>query len=99
MSSTSLPSVEFHARGYQNIRTPYFLLKVRRNGMLRNRIGVVISVAAVKSAVRRNFWRRQVKSLLAKATPSKDIIVILSPRVNTLTKEQFKKELLQSLGQ
>ena len=79
--------------------TPFFSLKIRANHSEKNRIGVVASVAVNKSAVKRNFWRRQTKATLMGAPAAGlDILVILSPRVEALSKKQFKKTLLDSVA-
>lgn len=93
-----LPFAELNARGYQTIRTPYFSLKLRKNGLPQNRIGVVIGVAAEKSAVRRNFWKRQAKALLQKGSIARadagiDFVVIFTKKIKELTADDFKREL------
>lgn len=98
--SSSLPYAEFKARGYRMARTPYFSVKVRSNSLHKNRIGAIVTVAAVKSAVRRNFWKRQVKNLLSgkDVQNGMDILVIFSSRVASLTKKGFAEELLKAVG-
>lgn len=94
-----LPTEEFRAGSYCTIRTPYFLLKIKKNTMGNVRIGVVVSVAVSKSAAKRNFWKRQVKTILL-ATAKKearDILVIISPKVSDLTKKQFREKLTSAL--
>jgi len=60
--------------------------------MDKNRIGVVVPGAVHKSAVRRNFWKRQAKAALAAIDGAgKDILMIVSPKIKTLTRKQFKK--------
>ena len=84
----------------ETLTTPYFLLRVAGNRKKQNRIGVVVGVSVHKRAVRRNFWRREAKSVLA-AVPAptstlpagKDFLVIISPKVNTLTRKNFRKIL------
>ncbi len=94
-NSSHLPSSEFLARGYWTISTPYFSLKAKKNSLPQNRIGVIISVAAIKSAARRNFWKRQIKSILAdRRGQGLDFLVILFKRADALTKAEFKRELL-----
>jgi ribonuclease P protein component len=101
-----LPSSEFLSRGYRTQKTPYFSLKAKPNGLLKNRIGVIINVAAVKSAARRNFWKRQVKSsifnfqfsIFKKTGRHFDFLVIFFKKGDSLTKAEFKKELLGALA-
>jgi len=89
-----LPRAEFSARGYRTVKTPYFFLKIKRNNFPQNRIGVVIGVSAEKSAVRRNFWRRQAKAFLA-GQPCRglDFILIFSKKIKEIDKKKFKEEL------
>ncbi len=63
------------------------------------RIGVVANAAVHKSAAKRNFWKRQAKTALAGlygAGGGDDLLIILSPRVTTLTKKQFRSEVAKS---
>lgn len=94
-----LPYSEFQIRGYAVVKTPFFSLKAKRNTLQKNRIGVVVGAAAVKSAVRRNFWKRQVKNLFEKQDMQKgtDILVIFSSRISSLTKKQFENEFKKAL--
>lgn len=96
--SSRLPASEFRASGYRTARTPYFLLKARPNLLRSHRIGVIIGVAAVKTAVRRNFWKRQAKSMIAQIPPQKnmDILIIFSKNIASLTKAQFKEEFMKA---
>jgi ribonuclease P protein component len=100
--SSRLPSSEFLSRGYRTQKNPFFSLKAKPNGLPKNRIGVIISVAAVKSAARRNFWKRQVKSDMSRVTCHKaqgfDFLVIFFKKGDSLTKAEFKKELLGALA-
>ena len=94
--SARLPGREFRAGRYQTVTTPYFSLKTKQ-GSEKIRIGVVANAAVHKTAVKRNFWKRQAKATLldfASGTSHRDFLVVLFPKVNTLTKKNFKKELL-----
>jgi len=93
-----LPRSGFRERGYRTIRTRFFSLKYRDNGSAGNRIGVVVGVAVDKRAVRRNFWERQAKAFLLRVPPAgKDLLLIVSPGVKTLTKKEFNQELSAAL--
>jgi len=89
-----LPYEEFRVRGYREVATPYFSIKVKKNSTGENRFGVVVGVSSIKSAARRNFWRRRAKSVLV-ATPVKgfDVLVIFRSRVETLSLDVFRKML------
>jgi len=90
-----LPRREFHGGAYKTARTPYFLLKAKDGAPGKNRIGVVVGKSVHKTAVRRNFWKRQAKAgLRAEHAAGKDLLMVLSPKVNELTVKQFR-ELLQ----
>lgn len=94
-----LPYGEFSKRGYQTTRTPYFSLKIKNNGLPHNRIGIIIGVAAEKSAVRRNFWKRQAKAVLIKQPGAgKDFVLIFSKKIKEISKDKFKKELLKAIN-
>ncbi|HVN26543.1 MAG TPA: ribonuclease P protein component [Candidatus Paceibacterota bacterium] len=88
---TRLPRTEFRARGYQSLHTSYFSLKKKQNGRSDVRIGVVVPKGVHKTAVRRNFWKRQART----AVPQRiwrgyDLIIALRPAVNDLTRRQFR---------
>ena len=92
--STRLSHKDFSLRGYQSLKTPYFLIKAKRNGRLAPRIGAIISSAAVKNAVQRNFLKRQAKHLLLKrAVGGVDILIVFARPIVTLSKKEFTKEL------
>lgn len=92
-----LPRTELSSQAYGTIRTPYFLIKAKENQKKIGRVGVVVGKAVHKTAVRRNFLKRQAKRLLLSLSrPGKDILVILSPHANKLAKNEFKKELLKA---
>jgi len=90
-----LPYEEFRTRGYQEIITPYFSVKARRNTLKKNRFGIIISTSVIKSAARRNFFRRQAK-VVSHTISQKgfDFFIILRPQA-TLTKKQIFQETLQ----
>ena len=93
-----LPSDQFRARGYKTTPTPFFLLKTKKNAGDRARIGIVAGVSVHKTAVKRNFWKRQAQAVLvAHATPGSDILMIVLPGANRITKKQFKEEVAKAL--
>jgi len=94
-----LPSDQFRARGYKTISTPFFLLKIKKNSYKAARIGVVVGVSVNKTAVKRNFWKRQARAEIAlRATGGNDILMMVSPNVRCLTKKQFRKEVAKALA-
>jgi ribonuclease P protein component len=93
-----LPYSEFSKHGYQTTKTPYFSLKIKKNNLPYNRIGVIIGTTVAKSAVRRNFWKRQVKSILIKQPIDRtDFVVIFSKKIKEVSRGEFRKELLKVL--
>jgi ribonuclease P protein component len=92
-----LPRAEFSSQAYGTIRTPYFLVKAKKNGKESGRIGVVVGKAVHKTAVKRNFLKRRAKATLSSLSrPGKDILVIISPGASGLSKTVFKKELIKA---
>lgn len=96
-----LPDEEFHARAYRTLRTPHFLLKSKKNTIGNARIGVVVSMAVSKNAAKRNFWKRQTKAVLLKSAGKepRDLLVVISPKANELTKKQFRKKLSEAVAE
>ena len=75
------------------------MLKYKESKNTKTRIGVVVGKAVHKSATRRNFWKRQAKTKLSSLAPDRcDLIIILSPAVNTLTRRSFQKEIAQAVA-
>ncbi len=79
------------------VSTPYFVLKKKPNTQEKIRVGVVANAFVHKSAAKRNFWKRQAKAaLLAADGTGTDFLVILTPRINTITKKQFRELLYRT---
>jgi ribonuclease P protein component len=94
-----LPSDQFRVRGYKTTPTPFFLLKTKKNNGASTRIGVVVGTSVHKTAVKRNFWKRQaLHGLAPQADAGSDILMIVLPGVNRLTKKQFQEELTKALA-
>ncbi len=92
-----LPQGEFLSRGFRVVRTPYFSLKTKKNAALKSRMGAIVGKAVHKSAVTRNFFKRQAREVLAKTLlPGNDFLIIFSPAVNTLTRIQLREELARA---
>lgn len=87
---------------WKTIPTPYFLLRVFENRVGCNRFGIIISNAAVKRSSKRHFWKRRIAEFL-KDWPNlnKDVLVIISPRIEEITlatlKLEFQKILQKAL--
>jgi len=89
-----LPRGEFSARGYASARTPHFSIKIKKNKPGVSRIGVIVGKAVAKSAVKRNFLKRQIKSTAKEfLKDGLDCILIAGPGAGKLTKKMLKAEL------
>ena len=96
-----LPTGEFRSKHYRAVTTPFFSIKVKENKEGHGRIGVVAGAAVAKNAAKRNFLKRQVKTTLFQNTKrniGKDFLVILSPKIKSLTKKQIKNAILAAAG-
>ncbi len=92
-----LPQGEFLKKEFSAIKTPYFSLKAKKNNAGERRIGVIVGKAVHKSAVKRNFLKRQAKTELSKLiNPGSDLLMIFSPGTNKLTKRQLKEEITKA---
>lgn len=103
MRTIRLPSRAFRAEGYRRTANgPYFSLKQKQNHEGRWRVGVVVGAAVHKSAAKRNFWKRQaretLRALIPQAGAPRDLLLILFPKVNLLTKKQFREKLKHGLS-
>jgi ribonuclease P protein component len=99
IKTTRLPSDQFRAKGYRTAPTQFFLLKRKNYSGESARIGAVVGISVHKTAVKRNFWKRQARAVLAPhVAAGSDILMIALPAINRLTKKQFKVELLKALA-
>jgi ribonuclease P protein component len=97
--TSRLPKDQFRARGYKTTATPFFLLKTKNNNAGRARIGVVVGKSVHKTAVKRNFWKRQAHAGLSSLIhDERDILIMLSPNVARLTKKGFQDELAKAIA-
>jgi ribonuclease P protein component len=94
-----LPKEEFESRGFRITRTPYFSFRVKRNSVHKQRVGVIVGKAVHKSAVKRNFWRRQAKAVSADLIASdNDFLIIFFPKINELTKREFREAFTKAVA-
>jgi len=104
-SDTRLPYREFRALGRPKVETPYFSVRAKKNLLGEDRFGVVISTHSLKSAARRNFWRRQAKSVFLsvsqKKQPTKeqkfDILVVFRSHNAPMKKNVFRNALSDAI--
>ena len=95
---TRMARKEFRSGSYQTVKTPYFSLKIKKSSGEEPKIGIIAGKAVHKSAVKRNFWKRQARQALVKGKISgKDMIMIFSARVEELSKKEFQEELSKIL--
>jgi ribonuclease P protein component len=93
-----LSKKEFLSRSFRTTRTPYFSLKAKKNTVQKRRVGVIVGKAVHKSAVKRNFWRRQAKVVFADLiAPGNDFLIIFFPKINELTKQEFRAALTKAV--
>ncbi len=79
---------------------PQFVLKERKNGLLLNRFGIVVSKKIDKRAVIRNRIKRMFRSSLEilnkNMTPGHDILFIARPGILSKTKEE-NRDLIKNI--
>jgi ribonuclease P protein component len=86
-----LPSLEFNSNWESTIINKFFILKIKNNNN-QNRIGIIISSNILKSAVRRNFWRRRIMEYFKLfKNNNKDFLIILSKNIKNCSLREFKE--------
>ena len=89
-----LPIQETIKKNGRTIRTPFFLIKVFPNNLPHSRFGVIVSKKVAKEATARNRLKRIIFSCLdPKAKAGADFLIILSPKIKDLPKEEIIKNL------
>jgi ribonuclease P protein component len=87
-----LPSLEFNSNWESTIVSKFFILKIKDNNTKQNRIGIIISSSILKSAVRRNFWRRRIMEYFKLfKNDNKDFLIILSKNIKNCSLKEFKE--------
>lgn len=85
-----LPSLEFNSRWESTVANKFFVLKIKNNNK-QNRIGIIISSNVLKSAVRRNFWRRRIMEYFKSLkNDNKDFLIIVSKNIKGCLLKDFK---------
>jgi ribonuclease P protein component len=93
-----IPRGLFESPAYRVLKTPFFSLKIKPNGLKNNRIAVIIGKYIDKRAVRRNLWKRRAKAQLLKApVAGNDFILTVYPKTKELTREEFSEEIKKTL--
>lgn len=81
------------------IRTPYFSIRMKKNTVGTARLGVVAGKAAAKTAVARNFLKRQARvSLATVLAPGTDILVVFTAASRTLTAHALRNALRETVA-
>jgi ribonuclease P protein component len=94
LKKQALPRSQFTTGARAAVKTPYFIVKVNANNLTYSRLGVVVSGAAVKSSVKRNFLKRQTKAIFKAAnTAPSDFIIIFNSQSKALTRKQLQVAL------
>jgi len=94
-----LPRKEFSFRGGTAARTPYFSLRARTTAAGPPRIGVVVGKVVAKSAAKRNFLKRQIKSALAAlAKPGMDYLIIANRAIEAATRREIRSEIAKAVS-
>ena len=91
-----LPSLEFNSNWKTVIKNNFFILKIKENGSNKNRLGIIISSSVLKSAVRRNFWRRRITEYFKLVENSgNDFLIIFSKNIKNCSVKEFKTIFLK----
>lgn len=76
------------------LKDSYFLLNVMPNCLLYSRYGIVVSKKVSAKATERNRIKRIIFSALnPKKIPPRDFLIIVSPKIKELKKEEIIKQL------
>lgn len=75
-------------------------MRTEKNKSETTRIGVVVSTAVHKTAVKRNFWKRQARTALSELAKNfsepQDLLLVLFPSVTKLAGKDFRAMVLAS---
>lgn len=95
--SYRLPKELFVAnKAMQTVRSPYFLIKTKENGLSHPRVGIIIGKNMASLAVKRHALRRWILPVLVqKIKKGYDVLIIGYPPLGSAT----KKEILNTLQQ
>ena len=89
-----LPIQEFIGRNGKTIKTPFFLFTIFSSQFSYSRFGIIISKKVATQATQRNKLRRTIFSACnPKENSGKDFLIIVSPKIKELEKEEIIKNL------
>lgn len=78
-------------------KSDFFIVKFRTNDLLFSRFGIVVSAKVNKSAVKRNKIKRIIFDFIRleklHKSAGRDVLIIVLPSANKLTKTEIEKEL------
>ncbi len=82
-------------------RSSFFIVKFRTNNLEFSRFGIIISAKVSKKAVARNKIKRTIFNFIRlkklHLNSSRDILIIVLPLANQLTKKEIQEQLKQQL--
>ncbi len=95
-----LPIAKTKFAWQKTFSSPYFLIKTKENHKEHNRLAIIIANRAIKKSTRRHFWKRAIADEL-QAWPNlqKDILIIVSPKIEATSKKVMKEEFDKLLKQ
>ena len=80
--------------------SPFFVIYTAQNGLLKNRIGVVIGKGVDRRSSRRHTIRRRAIGLLSALSPAnKDVLVLVQQKAADLARKEFYRELERTIEQ
>jgi len=89
-----LPIQSVIGKNARVIKTPFFLFKIFPSRFSYSRFGIIISKKVAPRATQRNKLKRIIFSACnPKENPGKDFLMIVSPKIKNLTKEEIIKQL------
>jgi len=97
-----LPIQDFVGQSGKTIRKTHFTLKIFPSKNNFSRFGLVVSKKVDASAVKRNQLKRLIFNLIQKISEKlsvNDYLIIISPSVSKLTKEQVEHEIRNLFSQ
>lgn len=96
-----LPIQKINFRDSEIVRDDYFLIKTISNNFNFSRFGVIVSSKIFKRAVLRNKARRIIFNFIKDnnfhLNPGSDILIIVSPKIIKLTKEEIQEKIKKVL--
>ena len=87
-------------KAMQIVRSPYFLLKTKKNGLPYPRVGMVIGVKVSKSAVKRHALRRWILPVFVQTIKKGyDVLIVGYPKLGIAPKKEIIYIIQQCIKQ